>query len=367
MKFTANTHDIADGLAIVTRALPSKPATQALDGIHVQCDGNTLSLTCSDGTMSISWTGNVTVQEQGETIIQGKLFSDLMRKLPNTTVTITADDKTATVAYNRSRSRIAVLPGPYPERNDVKNAASFTIPASTLRDLVSHVLPAIATDTTRIILTGALLDITPSDITAVSLDGFRLAMMRHAADMGLTGKDHISAVIPRKTITELSRILPADSDPVTVLVSTSAISINLGTTQITSTLLAGEYIDYTKIIPTDYKTMALVKTSDLQDALDRASLMAREGKNNLVRLDLADHTLSVSSRSATGSIEEQVDCDQQGDNITIAFNSAYIADALRNIPDDTVSIGFNSPASPAVFFPQHSRDWLYLVLPVRTV
>lgn len=364
MKFTGNTHDIMDGLNAVTRALLSKPTKQIFEGVHVECDGDTLSLTCSDGTLSVNWTGNVTVQEPGEAIIQGKLFSELMRKQKNDTTTISADSKSATITCGKSRSRLSVIAGEYPEARTVDNATTFSIHAIAFKDLISHIIPAIATDNSRIILTGGLLEVSHDSITAVALDGFRLALKRYQQDTDTP--DKIRAVVPRKTLSEISRILPNDDTPVSVSVSTDAIRITVGSTQITSVLLSGEYLDYSRLIPDYFATRVRIKTSDLSDAIDRAGLLAREGKNNLVRLDVHDNTISVSSRSDTGNIDEEIDCVQIGNDISIAFNSAYLSEAVRNVPGDTASLNFNSPTTPATISPIDGNDWIFLVLPVRT-
>lgn len=364
MKFTGNTHDIMDGLAIVTRALASKPTKQIFEGVHVQCDGNTLSLTCSDGTMSIRWTGSVAVQEEGEAIIPGKLFSELMRKLPNTTATITTDDHAATITYNKSRSKLSVISGTYPETHPITHSTAVTLPATALKDLITHILPAIATDTARLILTGGLFEVAPDQITAVALDGFRLALKRYSTSTPVS--DRVRAVVPRKTLSELSRILPVSDDPVTLCISDDAIQIDVGSALITSTLLAGEYIDYSKIIPQTFATCIRTDAPTFADTLDRACLMAREGKNNLVRLSIADGSITVSSQSETGSVDEVIDCEQQGNNLTIAFNSAYLSEAVRNIPGDTLTVNFNSHTTPAVLIPESGNDWFFLILPVRT-
>lgn len=364
MKFSGNTQEIMEGLSAVTHALSAKPAKPVFDGVHVQCDGTTLSLTCSDGTMSIRWTGSATVAEPGEAIIKGKLFADLMRKLSSTTAKITADERAATITYNKSRSQLAVIAGTYPEMREITNPAVFTIPAMVLKDMITHILPAIAVENPRIILTGGVLDVTPEGITVVSLDGFRLALKRYSHNTGISG--NVRAIIPRKTLLEMSRILPSSDDPVTIHLGQDAIRADIGSTTITSTLLSGEYVDYHKIIPTTFSTRIRADVRSLGDTLDRVSMFAREGKTNLVQFGIHDNTLAVSSQSDTSNIAEELDCDQEGNNLAISFNSSYISDAIRTVPDDYISMNFNSSSAPVVISPVNNTDWLFLILPVRT-
>lgn len=361
MKFSGNTQEIMDGISIVTRALTAKPPLAVYEGIHVSCDNDTLSLSCSDGQFSINWHGSANTSESGSAIIQGKLFAELLRRLSGTATTITADDKSASVTCGRSRSRLAVISGTFPQHADTSGTA-ITVPASTLKDLVSHVLDCVATDSSRLILTGALLEIANGEISMVSLDGFRLARIRRQLP---AASDPASAIIPRKTLSALANLLPASDDPTTITITDSAIAFAFGPTTVTSTILKGEFVDYSRIIPQHFTTSIRVSKSSLLDAISRATIVARNGKNNLIRFDLRDNNLSVSSRSELGDTEDSIDCDQQGNNLSISFNSAYILDAIRNSPDDTLSISFNSPASPAVISPA-ANDWLFLVLPVRT-
>ena len=364
MKFSGNAQSVLEGINIVTRALASKSIKPIFDGVLVEGNNNNLSMTCSDGQFSIRWTGNATVEESGTTIIPGRLFSELIRKIPNVPTSIKTDDKTALITYGKSRSRLSVISGEYPQPDVITNPESVTIPASALRDMINHIISSVATDQSRIILTGGLLDISPDTINMVSLDGFRLAAKHYAQENDIHA-DRVRAIIPRKTLMELSRILPADDSPVFIDIGSGKIRITFGNVQITSVLIAGEYMDYEKIIPQTFASSIRTSKQELSDAIDRASLMAREGKNNLIRMDISDNGVTISARAETGNVEESVECLQNGNDITIAFNSNYLVDALKNLPGDNVTMKFNSTVSPAIFSPDSGNDWLYLILPVR--
>ena len=367
MKFSVNSQVIQEGIATVTRALQSKPAVAILEGVHITADTTTLTLACSDGQLTITWTCPIMSDEPGVATLPGKMLSELVRKLPASDVTFSIDDRTANIRCGKSRFRLSVLAGEYPQQRTLSNPASFSIPMADMKDLIGHVTSCISTDDNRPILTGALMDISPDTISMVALDGFRLALKHVRLDSVLpSGKDSVRAVIPRKSLDNLNRILPYVSDPLTVLIANGLIRFDLPSTQVCSTLLSGEYIDYARIIPDDAATTVRVNKTDLHNAIDRASLMAREGKNNLVRLDITDSSISVSSRSETGNVEEDVECDTYGNPITIAFNANYLVDALKNIPGDTLTLRMNSPSTPCVFTPPDGNDWLYLILPVRT-
>ena len=145
----------------------------------------------------------------------------------------------------------------------------------------------------------------------------------------------------------------------------SRMTASFGTTTLSTVLLTGEYIDYRKILPASFRTTALADRVGVQNAIDRASLMAREGKNNLIRMSFSGDTLAISSNAELGDVLEELETELTGDPIEIAFNAKYITDVIRNITDEKLCMRFNSNVSPCVIAPQEGEDYLYLILPVR--
>ena len=234
------------------------------------------------------------------------------------------------------------------------------------KDMISHVVFAIATDESRQILTGSLLEVNRSEARLVALDGFRLAMYKLFQPFELpAGVEVVSAVIPGKVLNELTKILPDDDAFCTLLIDKGRMQCTFGNIRLSSVLLAGEYIDYRRILPSDFKTEALANKSNVQDAIERASLMAREGKNNLIKMSFRDDVLKISSNAELGDVEEEMEASLNGEPIDIAFNARYITDVIRNVPDEELCMKFNSSVSPCVVVPQKGNDYLYLILPVR--
>ena len=164
---------------------------------------------------------------------------------------------------------------------------------------------------------------------------------------------------------ELSRILPDDDAFCNMLVDRNRMQCTFGNIRLTSGLLAGEYIDYRRILPADFKTEARANRSSVQDAIDRASLMAREGKNNLIKMSFRGDVLKITSNAELGDVEEEMDASLVGDPIDIAFNARYITDVIRNVTDENLCMKFNSSISPCVVVPEKGDDFIYLILPVR--
>lgn len=366
MKFAANAQDLLEGISSVSRALTGRAISPVLDGIHASLSDDTLTLIASDGTITIRWTGTVTGQESGSVILPGKMASELCRKIRSQQITVATDDTTATFSYGKSRSRMSVISGAYPEQRTITSPQTITLPACDLKSLFSHVLPCISLDDSRLILTGALMEITSDQITAVALDGFRLALKHLSVTTPVPAGKTLTAVIPRKAIQEYAKSLPATPDPVNLILGRELVSLTVGPTTISCVLLAGEFIDYHKILPATFAHTISVQKDPLQDAIDRANVFAKEGKSNLVRFDVSPDTLTVSSNSETGNAVEELDVLTHGEPISIAFNSNYIAEAIRNIPSDPFVINLTSPVTPAVLTAPSDQDWLYLILPVRT-
>jgi len=175
----------------------------------------------------------------------------------------------------------------------------------------------------------------------------------------------IQAIIPGKVLNELGKIMADDETPVTFTMDKTRLTASFGTTVLSSVLLAGEYINYKQILPSDWQSRVKVNRSALNNAIDRASLMAREGKNNLIRMHIDEGALAITSNAELGDVLEELEIQLEGKTIDIAFNARYISDVIRNISDDELCMRFNSNVSPCVICPPQGDQYTYLVLPVR--
>lgn len=368
MIFSINTQDLLEGLNTVTRALSARPAKQILDGVLINANENRISLTCSDGSFTIEYTNAADIQEPGQTVLPGKLLTEMIRKLPGGMVQITVQNNhLATIRCQKTRTNLSTMnAAEYPEISVLQHGTTVKIPQNKLKDMVSRVMFAIATDETRAILTGCLLEVSRTEARMVALDGFRLALQKLFQPFDLPeGTEMVKAVIPGKVITELSRILPEDEAFCSIMIDRGRMQCSFGNITLSTVLMAGEYIDYRRIISTDFTSEAKADRIAVLDAIDRASLMAREGKNNLVRMSFRQNLLRITSNAEMGDMEEEIEADLQGNDIDIAFNAKYIIDMIRNVSDDHLYMKFKSNVSPCIVTPPAGDDYLYLILPVR--
>ena len=277
------------------------------------------------------------------------------------------ENHSASIRCMNSKSNLAGMnPMEYPEMSEVETGTTVKIPQNKLRDMISRVVFAIATDESRQILTGCLLEVTRDEARLVALDGFRLAMQKAFQPFELPQEmEVLKAVIPGRVLNELSKILLDEEEFCTLLMDKTRMQATFGNTRLSTVLLAGEYIDYRKILPASFKTQARADRLQVQNAIDRASLMAREGKNNLIRMSFADSRLMITSNAELGDVLEEMDATLVGDPIDIAFNAKYITDVIRIVTDDELCMKFNSNVSPCVVCPSEGDQYLYLILPVR--
>ncbi len=368
MLFTMNVQDLLDGLNIVTRALSARPSKQILEGVLVDAGEDGITLLCTDGSLSIETVLTAQVKEPGQVVLPGKLFTEIVRKLPGGDVTIKVNENhAASIRCMSFKSNLSGMNAvDFPSMAAIEGGTKFDFPQNKLREMISHVVFAIATDESRQILTGCLLELSPEECRLVALDGFRLAMQKMTGAFSLPeGATQLSTVVPGRVLNELGKVLLDEETPCVLTIGKGRMQANFGNTCLSTVTLAGEYIDYRKILPTSAQTLAKVSRVSLQDAIDRASLMAREGKNNLIRINVSEGNMQISSNAEMGDAVEDIACDLQGEPIEIAFNAKYISDVIRNITDDSMCMRFNSNVSPCVVCPPEGDDYLYLILPVR--
>ena len=371
MKTIIQVSTLQEALSNVTRALAARSANPILEGVMIESgkEENTLSLTCSDGSLSIQSVIPAEIMEGGQVVLPGRFFFEAARKMTGGELKLTANREGKAKLENwRMVSNITGMdPYEYPEMAEVSAASTMiALPQVKFKDMINKVAFSIATDENRKILTGCLLEVTADEARLVALDGFRLALQKYEQSFSLpAGKEKIRVVIPGRVMNELSRLLSDTEDPCVMEFDSSRITITFNNTRINSVLLAGEFIDYARILPAEFKTEVLIRREELLQAIDQASLYAREGKNNLIRIKIQDKQSVLSANSEIANVSVELDLSLTGDPLDIAFNAKYLSDAVRSITEEEIVMHFNSPISPCVISAKEGNQYLYLILPVR--
>ena len=370
MHFRVQTDEMNYGLGMATRAVAVRPVKPAYDGVLIETEDDSLLLTCTDGEMTIKARVSAIVEEEGCALLPAKLFAEMMRKQPAGEVDIRVDERMRALIKSRgSHTSIACMQAEdFPEIRDVAGENRVALPCGRFRDAIGKVLFAVSTDESRKILTGILMEVYPDETLLVGLDGFRLALQKITAEnaVSVPGRQSLNAVAPGRILGEVGKMLPDTDDDAQIIFNSSHIMYSFGAVRVYATLLTGEFIDYQKILPAAWSTEVKVVRSLFSDAIERCSLMAREGKNNLIYLQLrADGRMEMTANAERGDVHEELDIGITGNELQIAFNSRYMTDIIHNISDEEIRMCFNSNVSPCMIKPVTGDNYTFLVLPVR--
>ncbi len=366
MRFLLNTSDLVNALSVTTHAISPRTTMPILEGVLLDASEEGLRITCSDGAMTISSLISADIEEEGRIVMPGRLFVDVVRKLPSAQLTFSASQNMiATLRCAGSRTTIAGKSADlFPALPVISGENSITLPQPLLRDMIQETSFAVSADESRKILTGCLLEIADGEVRMVALDGFRLAV--RIAPLSADAKK-MSAVIPSKLLQELSKIVGGgEEDMVTMTFASSQLMAEIGNTKVYATLLEGEYIKYRQIIPSTWKTAVKILDRDqLMLCVERASLMAKESKTNLITLTISDSLMTITSNSEMGDVYEEIQVETEGNPLKIAFNVKYVSDVIRAIEDEEFVMRFNTGVTPCVIVPAEGSAYTYMVLPVR--
>lgn len=366
MQFTCSASKLIEGLQIATKALPSRTANPILEGVLVETDDGEVILTCSDERITITTRIEATVSHHGRGVVPGKLFNEIVRRLPDGEVNITMNERfNFNIRSAASRMNIAGQDADlYPLLPKLENEREVTLPQDMLRNMIQKTEFAIAAEDMREVLTGALLEIVDGNVNMVALDGYRLAL-RSAKCSDVTEK--ISAIIPGRAVGDIGKLLSDREDAFAKLsFAGNKLHIVLENTEIYVILVEGEYVNYRQILPKQFATRVVVDLEQFRRCVDRASLIAREGNNNLLLLRISGNELVIEAHSQIGDVHEELEIEQSGADINIAFNVKYLTDVVRYIDADKIQISLNTPITPCIITPLGDPDYLHLVLPVRT-
>lgn len=365
MKVLCQGNELSDALAKVVKALPVKRNNPILDGIKITAMGDTLTLFATDLELAIEKKINAQVLIEGEIVVPGKLFADYAKKIVEEQVELDGTTTTKLVIrYLDSELQIKCLSADeYPLIKDVDTQNSFIILKKEFKDIIGKVLFDVASDDGRASLRGVCLNVKEEEVEAVASDGYRLATAKAVIkNNGIIDK----LVIPTKSITELSRLIDDSDDTITVFVERNYIMVDLFHTKIVTRLISEEFINYEKIIPPTFSTVATVDKKIFENAVDRVSLINRLDKKAYVKIEIKEDCIQLNAHSEDGEINEKVTTGLQGKDLTIGFNSKYLIDCMRAIDEPFISLNFNSSTAPGVI-KSESGKWLYLILPLRVI
>lgn len=364
MKFTVNTKEMNEAISVVTRAMPIHSTLPILDGVYIYAGASFLFLKCSDLSLQIETEIPAIVEEEGCAVLPGRLCVDLMRKFKGESIEFETNGNSLILRSGRVKSSLQVIAAEeYPEMVRVRDEFSAEISQLTLKSMIHQTKFAVSLDESKPILGGIYLKFTEDkNLTMVALDGFRLAM-RNEKISNCTGEK--SVIIPYRTLNEIFSILDSEDKTIKLVFSSTHIKLEIGSTKLISRLLDGEYVNYQSILPKLFTTKVSINVKELADSAERALLMAKEGKSNMIKFNFEGNAVNITANSEKGSINDEVEINLVGKGIEIAFNAKYILDVTKEIEDETVYLNMNTSVTPCVITPIEGDKYYYMVLPVR--
>ena len=365
MRFTCEKSMLVQGLNIAGRTVAQKSSLSVIEGVLCKA-GMGISLTGYNMETAITYDIPAEVADPGECILPAKLFGDIIRRLPEGPVTVVVSDdyKVSIRAGYASFTISAESAEDYPELPDVNSGRPVKIPQNKLKELISGTLFAVSENQGRPIHTGVKFEVTDTSITAIAVDGFRLARRTYHPEEG-TARE-MNFVVPAPGLKEVEKIVSDVEDNASFTLGTKHILFQIGNATLVCRLLEGDFLDWRKVVPTNCPIKLVADVGDLSSSVERVGLIVSEKYKSPVRCTFSHNELLMRTQTTIGAAEDKCSLAGDGKELEIGFNVRYLADALRVGPSEEVCLELTNGLSPIVLTPVDDKhDFAYMVLPVR--
>ncbi len=366
MKFSCTQQSLSKALNTVSKAVTSRTTIPILKGILLEVNqDNTLTLSASDLDLSIEKTIEITTEEIGSVVLSAKLFSDIIRKLPNEEIQIEAQENN-TIIIKCLASEFTIVGQPadeFPNIGEINEENKLIFEKDILKEMIKKTSFAASIDESKGIIVGVLIEMEEESFNMVALDGFRMAITRE----DMKNEEQKKIIISARILNEINKIISENEETkgISLILDEKKAIFLLNETKIVLRLLEGDFIKYDDILPKEYQCKVILNRAELLNSIERASLLAKEGKNNLIKLSIFRDKIIITSRSEEGNVKEEIFMEKEGIDLDIGFNSKYLLDVLKVISDESIVMEFNTSVSPCLIKPVKGREYVYLVLPVR--
>ncbi|WP_122644636.1 DNA polymerase III subunit beta [Luxibacter massiliensis] len=364
MKIICSKSNLVKGVSIVSKAVPSKTTMPILECILVDVSTDEIKLTANDMELGIETRIEGDIIERGIIALNAKIFSEIVRKLPDSEVTIETDENNQTlITCEKAKFNIAAQSGedfsylPAVEKEDYITVSEFT-----LKEVIRQTIFSIADNDTNKMMTGELFEIEDNMLKVVSLDGHRISIRKIELKESYSPK---KVIVPGKTLLEISKIIGGDSDAdVDISFTKNHIVFEFDKTVVVSRLIEGEYFRIDQMLSSDYETKVKIHKKELLDCIDRATLLIKESEKKPIIIDIRDDSMELKIKSQIGSMDEEIFITKEGKDLLIGFNPKFLIDALRVIDDEEVDLYFMNAKAPC-FIKDENQSYIYLILPVN--
>ena len=364
MKLVFTKSNLNKAVGIVMKAVPTRTTMNILECILIDATTNEIKFTGNDMELGIETIVEGEIIEKGKIAIDAKLFSEIVRKLPDNDITLTTDsNNNALITCEKSKFNIAGKSGDdFSYLPAIIKDKMITLSQFQLKEVINQTIFSIAINDNNKMMTGELFEVNEGTLKVVGLDGHRIAIR----NIKLEGRsDDVRVVIPGKTLQEISKILNADAESfVNIYFTNNHVLFEFDQTHVVSRLIEGDYFKISQMLSNDYETKVSINKKEFFDSIDRANLLIREGDKKPIIINILNGLLQVNVNSAIGALNEDIDIDKEGKDIMIGFNPKFLMDALRVIDDENVTMYLVNHKSPC-FIRDKEENYIYLILPVN--
>lgn len=364
MKLVLSKSNLLTGVQIVSKAVPNKTTMSILECILVDARGSEIKLMANDMELGIETIIEGNIVEKGMIALDAKIFLEIVRKLPDSDITIVTDDMfKTTITCEKSKFNIIGKSGEdFSYLPSIEKIDSIIVSQFTLKEVVRQTIFSIADNDNNKLMTGELFEINEDILKVVSLDGHRISIRKIRLKNFYMPK---KVVVPGKTLNEISKILSGDMDSeVHIFFTDKHIVFEFDHTTVVSRLIEGDYFKIDQMLSSDYETKVRINKKEFLNCIDRATLLVKEGDKKPIIINITDGMMELKINSAVGSMNEEIDIEKKGKDIMIGFNPKFLIDALRVIEDEEIDIYLVNPKAPC-FIRDAEEKYIYLILPVN--
>ncbi len=367
MKFSINKTELQNALSVVLKGVTTRSTLPVLAGILIISDQDSLSLRSSDLQLSIQVKVPALIEEEGSTVVPGKLFFDIVKSLPDAAVNFSSDGGEAQLTCDNSAFSLRVLnPEDFPGFPQVSPTQTIKLPFGIFSGMVRRVSDVVSRDESRAILTGVLIEALGTKLRMVATDSYRLALAESEIDSdACEGDQDFSAVISGMFLKDIASLSVPD-DTITIGLAENQIIIQANNIIFINRRLEGQYPNYKQLLPNDYTTRAKFSVEALNSAIKRASILSSSTAPVKFTLEPDVNLVQITVNSSdVGSVQENIDCSVEGEQAEIAFNTSYVQNCLSTVKDEELYFDIQGSLKPGIFRSTGEDTYLYLIMPVR--
>ncbi len=367
MKFVCEKEKILKGINSVINGVSSKTTMPILEGILIQTNDNEVKLTSYDLEIGIEYILDANILDQGNTVVNAVMFSEIIRKLPNAEIQIRINENNLLeIECESSLYKLATMnPEEFPELPKINIDNSVKLEQTTLKNMIRKTIFAVSTEENRPIFTGSLFEVIDHKLNIVAVDGYRLAIKSKEIEE----TNNFNCVIPGKTLNEVNKIISDSFDMITVGIAKNQALFEMENCKIVTRLLDGEFLKYSNTIPQNWETRIKANKNNIQNCFERILLISSSSiekeKKYPVKINIEVGKVTISCSNQTGDAKEEIFVETEGKELEIGFNPRFFLDALKAIDDEEVYIEFGTNRSPCIIRPIEAGDYVYMILPIK--